>query len=320
MHRSLCVALLAVAVGSACSRPAGRTALPSSAPAAPKLIGVGVLNGGQRTIRRVPLEEYVEAAILSEFAPASGDPGVVERMYEVQAVISRTYALAHLARHGHEGFDVCATTHCQLFQPGRLRTSRWAPQAALAVRETARTVLWYDAGPARALFHSDCGGRTSSAVEVWGGTARPYLLGLADDGPAGTAHSVWKFEASRTAVQRALDADARTRVGGRLDGIEVLGRDRAGRAERVGLYGAREQTVRGEALREVLARAFGGHAIRSTWFDVRAGRSGFVFEGRGFGHGVGLCQAGALARVRAGEGLPSILRRYFPGTRLVTLR
>jgi len=320
MHRSVCVALLAVAIGSACSRPTGRTNLPSPVPTAPKLIGVGVLNDGQRTIRRVPLEEYVEAAILSEFAPASGDPGVVERMYEVQAVISRTYALAHLARHGREGFDVCATTHCQLFQPGRRRTSRWAPLAALAVRETARTVLWYDAAPARALFHADCGGRTSSALEVWGGTARPYLLGLADDGPAGNAHSVWKFEASRAAVHRAVNADARTRVGGRLDGIEVLGRDRAGRAERIRLHGAQERIVRGEALREVLAQAFGGHAIRSTWFDVRAGRTGFAFEGRGFGHGVGLCQAGALARVRAGERLPEVLRRYFPGTRLFTLR
>jgi stage II sporulation protein D len=314
-----CVAMLAVGAASGCSRPVTPAALPSAAPAVPRLIRVGIVEGGRTTIRRVPLEEYVEATILSEFAPPGGDPGVVERMLEVQAVIGRTYALAHLARHERQGFDLCATTHCQLFQPSRLQTSRWAPQAAVAVRRTARTVLWYDAGPARTLFHADCGGHTSNAVDIWGGTARPYLVALADDGPAEEVHGTWRFEASRSAVQRALNADARTRIGARLDGIQILGRDRVGRAERIVLGGAQERTVRGEALREVLAQAFGARAIKSTWFDVRAERTQFVFEGRGFGHGVGLCQAGALARIRAGAKPATILKRYFPGTRLITL-
>ncbi len=85
----------------------------------------------------MPLEDYVEATILSEFAPAGGDPAVVERMFEVQAVIGRTYAIGHLGRHAHEGFDLCDRTHCQLYEPARLKTSRWAPQAAEAVRRTA---------------------------------------------------------------------------------------------------------------------------------------------------------------------------------------
>jgi stage II sporulation protein D len=319
MKWSWCVVMLAAAAGSACSRPATLTALPSAIPKAARLVRVGIVDGGQTTIRRVPLEEYVEATALSEFAPPAGDPAVIERMLEVQAVISRTYALAHLARHAHDGFDLCATTHCQLFQPSRLQTSRWAPQAAAAVRRTARTVLWYDAGPARALFHADCGGHTSNAVDVWGGTARPYLVGRADDGPAGEVHAAWRFEASKSAVLRALNADPRTRLGGRLDGIHVLDRDQAGRGERIALRGAQERVVRGEVLREVLAVAFGGRAIKSTWFDVRPERALFVFEGRGFGHGVGLCQAGALARIRAGAKPAAILQRYFPGTRLIAL-
>ena len=63
------------------------------------------------------LEDYVRAAILSEFAPPAGDPGDIERMLEVQAIIARTYAASHLGRHQREGFDLCATTHCQLYQP-----------------------------------------------------------------------------------------------------------------------------------------------------------------------------------------------------------
>jgi len=319
MKASSCVLMVAVAA-AACSRPGARAELPFSTNSAARTIRVGVVEAGQTTIRRVPLEEYVEATVLSEFAPAAGDPGVVERMLEVQSVISRTYALAHLSRHGGAGFDLCATTHCQLFQPSRLQSSRWAPQAAVAVRRTARSVLWYDHGPARALFHADCGGHTSNAVDVWGGAARPYLIGRADDGPADDVHSAWKFEAPKTAVLRALNGDARTRIGARLDAIDVLDRDQAGRAERIALRGAQDREVRGEALRDVLGQAFGARAIKSTWFDVRAERTQFVFEGRGFGHGVGLCQAGALARIRAGVKPAAILQRYFPGTRLVAMR
>ena len=280
---------------------------------------VGTRDAGKLTIRRVPLEQYVQATILSEFAPAEGDPQTVERMLEVQAVISRTYVLAHQSRHAREGFDVCATTHCQLYQPGRLKTSRWAPLAAEAVRKTAGTILWYNGAPATVLFHADCGGRTSKAADVWGGVDRPYLVAIADDGPAENAHATWRYESTRAAVQRAVNADPRTRVGSTLSGIEVLERDSAGRAERVALHGSQERIVRGDALRDVLGQAFGARTVKSTWFDVSRSGNSFVFDGRGFGHGVGLCQAGALARIRGGAKLAAILQKYFPGTRLVTL-
>lgn len=320
MKWSSCVPLVVGVLAAGCSAPATRATLPSSIPAAPALIRVGLKEGNRITIRKVPLETYVQAAIVSEFAPPSGDPEIVERMLEVQAVIGRTYALAHLGRHAAEGFDVCATTHCQLFQPSRLTTSRWTTQSADAVRHTVGTVLWFDGAPASALFHADCGGRTSRADEVWGGAGRPYLVSAADDGPAGEAHAVWRYEATRIALVAALNKDPRTRVGARLDGIQVLDRDAAGRAERIAIHGTDERIVRGEALREVLAQALGARTIKSTWFDVRRDGGAFVFEGRGFGHGVGLCQAGALARIRAGAKLPAVLQRYFPGTKLVTLR
>ena len=320
MKRSWCLLAFSLLVIGGCSAPRARTTLPSSVSAPPAFIRVGTREGNRVTVRSVPLEEYVQGAILSEFAPAAGDPGVVERMFEVQAVIGRTYALAHLGRHRADGFDVCATTHCQLFQPARLRTSRWTGQTAEAVRQTTGAVLWFDGAAATALFHADCGGHTSSADDVWGGTAKPYLVSVADDGAARAAHATWRYEASRTAVLAALNSDPRTRAGARLDGLQVVERDEAGRAERIAIHGAEDRTVRGETLREVLGEALGARTVRSTWFDVRRTGATFVFEGRGFGHGVGLCQAGALARVRAGDTLTAILEHYYPGTRLVRLR
>jgi stage II sporulation protein D len=320
MKWSSCALVLVLAAqAAACSAPAARAVLPGGTPSAPAFLRVGIREAGRLVIRRVPVEEYVQATILSEFAPSGGDPDVVERMLEVQAVVSRTYAVSQLGRHSRDGFDVCATTHCQLFQPARVQTSRWAPQAADAVRRTTNTILWFDGAPAGVLFHADCGGHTSRAADVWGGTGRPYLVAIDDDGPAETAHAAWRYEASRADVQRALNADPRTHVGPRFQGLQIMERDPVGRAERIAVHGTQERIVRGDALRDVLSQTFGPRAVKSTWLDIRRDGTTFVFEGRGFGHGVGLCQAGALARIRAGGRLPAILQKYFPGTKLVAL-
>jgi len=314
-----CVTAVVLVAAAACSPrvPGTRS---SGAPRLPTHIRIGAKEANRVTIRKVPFEEYVQATVLSEFAPPAGDSATVERMLEVQAVIARTYALAQLGRHGADGFDLCSTTHCQLYDPSRLRTSRWAPQSKEAVEQTAGRVLWFDGAAAFVVFHADCGGRTSRADDVWGGVGRPYLTSILDDGPAEGAHSAWKYEATRADVLRALNTDPRTRVGVRLERLQVLERDSAGRVERIALHGASERIVRGEDIRGVLSAAFGARSIRSTWFDVRQVGQAFVFEGRGFGHGVGLCQAGALARIRAGQKLSTILQTYFPGTKIVALR
>jgi stage II sporulation protein D (peptidoglycan lytic transglycosylase) len=282
----------------------------------PSTIRVRGLDRATEVTRDVPLEDYVEATVLTEFAPAAGDEAIVESMLEVQAVISRTYALAHVGRHSREGFDLCSTTHCQLYEPGRLRTSRWAAAAAEAVRHTSGQILWYDGAPADALFHADCGGRTSTAADVWGGPNPPYLRELDDDGPASGAHVSWRYEAPAETVRQALNADPRTRVGRRLRGLDVVMRDPSGRAKEIAIEGDLERIVRTEDFREVLARAFGPRAVRSNRLDISINASRVVFSGKGFGHGVGLCQAGAFARLSKGAKPKEVLSYYFPGIKI----
>ena len=188
-------------------------------------------------VRDVPLEDYVQASSISEVAPAAGELDTVERMLEVQTIIGRTYAVSHLARHAREGFDLCSTTHCQLFDPRRLQTSRWAPASLEAVGRTSGLILTFDRLPIQALFHADCGGHTSTAAAVWGGTDRPYLVARPDDGVPSEAHADWKYEVSVGVLTAALATDSRMRVTGLLDTIEVVSRDGAGRAERIALHG-----------------------------------------------------------------------------------
>lgn len=320
MTRSSSVPTLLVAASILTTACAVQTnPLPTGLRPAPRAVTVRVTEDGRTAIRRISLEEYVRTAIISEFAPAAGEMPVVQRMLEVQAVISRTYALAHLGRHRRDGYDLCSTTHCQLFEPARLRKSRWAGAGTEAARRTAGMVLWFDRSPASALFHSDCGGHTSAPSAVWGSVHHPYLLSAADDGPAASAHTTWRYELSRDALKRTLNGDIRTAPGRRLDGVVVDQRDAAGRAVRISIRGERRREVAGEVLRDVLTRALGARTIKSTWFDIDQRPASFVFEGRGFGHGVGLCQTGALARITAGATPTAVLARYFPGTRLVTL-
>ncbi len=284
--------------------------------AAPKMIRVQVREGTALVVRDVALEDYVMTAALSEIHPDITDEGVAERMFEVQAVIARSYAASNRGRHAKDGFDVCATTHCQMYEPARLRTSRWAAVARAAVQRTGGQLLWFADAPARAVFHADCGGHTSNAASVWGGVAPAYLSGASDDGPACNAHADWTFETRTAALRAALNADPRTAVGARLDRIEIAGRDEAGRAEQILLRGTRTFAIRGEVFRDVLTRAFGVKSLRSTLFSVTKSRDVFAFSGKGFGHGVGLCQAGALARLKAGASPDQVLAHYFPGTAL----
>jgi stage II sporulation protein D len=314
--------LVVAIVSAACGSAPKPVSAPSASVPLPRYVRVQITEGGSPTIREVPLEEYVQASAISEVAPAAGDPSSVERMLEVQTIISRTYAVSHLARHASEGFDLCATTHCQLYEPRRLQTSKWAAASAEAIAHTAGVILTFDRQPVQTLFHADCGGYTSTSSAVWGGIDRPYLVARADDGAAQNAHAPWQFEVKLDTLAKALDADARTRVqtGPAPVVISVLTRDGSGRADRIVIDGGRGgataiRAVRGDEFRQVLGRAFGARAIRSTMFEIGfRDRETMTFSGRGFGHGVGLCQAGAFARLKAGATPEDVLRYYYPGT------
>ncbi len=113
-------------------------------------------------------------------------------------------------------------------------------------------------------------------------------------------------------LRQALDADSRTDVGKKLTSIEIVSRDLSGRAATLNLRGDRTSTVRGDVLRAVVNQKFGDRAVQSTKFTLTRARNQYTFKGTGYGHGVGLCQRGAIARARQGESVEQILRTYFP--------
>lgn len=302
---------------AACVSGPGHVTLPGSVPrVAASSVRVQFREGSALVVRDVPLERYVVGAALSEVHPAPGEDALAARIYDVQTVIARSYAAANRGRHAQNGFDFCATSHCQLYEPARLTTSRWAAVARDAAQRTAGEVLWFADAPARAVFHADCGGHTSAAGAVWGGVAPAYLAARPDTIAPASTHAAWTYDVGIEVLRAALNTDTRTAVGARLDRIEVAGRDAAGRAEQIVLRGTHTFVVRGEVFREVVTRRLGARSLRSTLFSVTKAGKTFAFSGKGFGHGVGLCQAGAIARLRAGQSPEQVLSYYFPGTSL----
>jgi stage II sporulation protein D len=270
-------------------------------------------------IANLDLDTYVLGTVAAEaWVRRDEDPDVAERIFEVQALVARTYAIANAKRHAAEGFDLCGRTHCQIYRPPPAN-AHWREAIETAVERTRESLIAYDHAPILALFHANCGGGTSAAHDVWGGTSRPYLVAVEDRACAlPSAH--WRASIARDALVRVLDADKRTSVGGRLDSIDVLEADRTGRVMLAALTGERSPVVRGEELRGILGRAFGVRSVRSPRFTVTRDGGQFIFEGSGLGHGAGLCQFGAMTRIRAGASARDVIEHYYPGTRIVRLR
>ena len=304
--------LLAVLAGTSCvtNRPHLDPASPSDS-----TVRVELEPGG--SVMVLDLEEYVVGSILAEADIRGLNPETAETVAQVQAILARTYALANQGRHTDEGFDLCSTTHCQVYRPVSMLSNQGASLARSAAQATAGFVVTHGGLPINALFHADCGGGTSDAGVAWGGPTPPYLHAVSDpfclrEEPAG-----WQFSVTAAELLAALNADPRTRVGADLYAVEPTEEDRAGRVATIVIRGDDSvSTVRGEELRHILTQRFGPRSLRSTRFTVARRDKQFVFEGRGWGHGIGLCQLGAAARAGAGHTPSEIFHHYYPGTAL----
>lgn len=278
------------------------------------------LGGPDSPVTAMSLEDYVHGAVHTEVSLGELPPDAAERMADVQAILARTYAVANRNRHAADGFDLCTTTHCQVFHMSPAHDAGVERMVAEAVERTAGLVVVHEGHVVNALFHADCGGATSAAETVWGGHTPPYLRGVDDPYCLLRQARPWSVTLEGAEALAALNRHPSTHVGSTLHGIEVTERDAAGRATRVRLAGERTTSVRGEVFRTVLMRSFGASAVRSTRLEIRNVGDAYVLSGTGFGHGVGVCQVGAMAQARAGRAPADILAHYYPNTSLAPLR
>ena len=307
---------LVVLTSAYCVRPKFPLAIPSDA--APLTIRVRLGDEGA-VIQEIAFSDYVRGVILAEVSLAGLDTPTAQRVAETQAIVARTYALTNLNRHRHEGFNLCTTTHCQVYLPDRDSSPFYVQLVAEATIRTAGLFILHNASPINALFHADCGGHTSDSAAAWGGSTLPYLRGVLDHFCKRENSAIWHFTLEESDLLTTLNLDPRTAIGSRLDGIRILSRDASGRVLQVSLVGEQTIVIRGEELRAVVTAEFGARTIMSTRFDIQRESRGLTFQGRGYGHGVGLCQRGMIARARALHSPEQILGHYYSGTTVAKL-
>lgn len=300
--------------------------------------------GDYTLVNRVDIEDYLRGVVPYEIAPEAP-----QRAIEAQSIIARTYALRNLRRFKADGYELCATVHCQVYKG--LSGSKTHVDRAVAA--TAGQVLTYNGELVDALYSSTTGGVTASFEDIWDGQARPYLRAsvdapgqpwdlqaqsLADEATfqrfinlqqgfneTGTRAFRWRktsnLEDLGADLRKYLERVRHPQAGfAALEGLEIVSRSPSGRILQMdirtdlGAFSLYKTEVR-SALGPPRSTLFYIEPVR----DEAGSLSGYTFVGGGLGHGVGLSQYGSYNLARLGWSAQQILAFYYPGAQLQAL-
>jgi stage II sporulation protein D len=293
---------------------------------------------GLLVVNRLGVESYLRGVVPLEIGDRK--PGE-EAAVEAQAVAARSYTYIHMAEAGNRGFDMYGSIQDQAY--GGVDAEK--PMSDAAVASTRDMVVRFAGRIINTPYHSTCGGSTASTSEVWWRQAdQPYLRPVSDRIPGTNSYycdpsprfrwtatfdadqlrnSLEKYLGTVTAASEpAVTPNASTpRLSlGRISAVTINGRTASDRVASVSIQTERgNYVVRGNDVRFVLRPPSGG-LLSSTYFtaettpDGNGGIARLVINGGGYGHGIGMCQWGAIGRARAGQDYKTILTTYYQGT------
>lgn len=288
-------------------------------------------------INILPLESYLRGVVPNEIGKNRTDQE--KAAVEAQAIIARTYALNKIRLPLTRLFDVYDDVRDQVFAGAKGSDA----VCTEAVNSTRGIVVAWDGQPVECYFHSTCGGSTEASTNVWRRPqSRPFLTMVSDrNGPQTYCRISPSFRWTEVYTRKQLEGLLRAFLPSANDAlraedipgdnwylldINLLKRAPSGRVTTVQIVmGNRSRQrayyVHADKIRWAFRRP-DGNALRSTLFDIHLKRDSnrwitqIRIDGGGNGHGVGMCQWGAIARSRAGYSYEQILRTYFPGTEL----
>lgn len=257
------------------------------------------------TLNWVRLDDYLKAVL-----PMEMPPNFPMEALKAQAVASRTFTLRRLNRYRQWGYDLCDHAPCQLY--GGIEAER--PSTNQAVEATAGQVLYYNGQVLEAVYSGNCGGHTAPIELVMRGT-RPLepLKGVPDTDDKGQPYCAlapnreWQVLLTKETLQKAFPQVGAVRR------LAIEEQAPSGHVVRLRLEGEKAiLTLTGAEFRAQL----GTTVIRSQRFTLTPLSDGWQVNGRGSGHGAGLCQWGANGRAHAGQTYTEILQAYYPGATL----
>lgn len=289
---------------------------------------ISAAGDGLLVVNRLLMDDYLKGVVPLEIGVTST---LEEAAVEAQAVTARSFAVTHLAGAARP-YDMRATVLDQVYGGMNAETR----VGNLAVEATAGLVLLFGGQVVNAPYSSTCGGSTAEPEDVWNASPEPYLKRVTDQIPGSThfyCENAPKFRWTRIFAREDLRQNIARYMrtlgggGGTINSVRAVSVTDVTPAGRVGTLSVQTDrgtvTMHGNEMRSAL-RLASGELLYSTYFSVDAvtGRDGvetLTLRGGGNGHGVGMCQAGAIGRARAGQDYRTILRTYYPGTTVGTI-
>lgn len=251
-------------------------------------------------VNKIDIEKYIAGVVESE----SGTRTSLE-YYKLQSILCRTYLLAHINRHVLEGYQVCDDVHCQAYLS---RTTDTDIQKA--VNETkGLVVVDNDLNLITAAFHSNCGGQTVASQDVWA-MSTSYLKSVKDTFCLRQTHATWKRSIPAEDWKAYLQLKHKYPVDDslRLNSATTFAQPN-GRAI---YFTDKDLKIPLKVIRQ-------DFQLKSTYFSVEQQGESIIFNGRGYGHGVGLCQEGAMRMASLKYSYKDILNFYYRDVHLVDL-
>jgi len=257
-------------------------------------------------VNTLDVEQYIKGVLQHEIS----DKWPMEAI-KAQAVAVRTYAYYQMQKNKNKLFDMTGDIYSQVYggaDAERRRTN-------FGTGQTAGLVLVFNSFIFPAYFHSTCGGRTEDARELWEGEDWPTLRGRECGFCKISPHYRWKKNYRSRDAQDALNGRGYNL--GLIKEIRVAERDASGRIKtlQIETRDGRVVEITGKLFRDIV----GPNLIKSNNYDIVMNGYYFDLIGRGWGHGVGLCQWGSLGMAREGLRYRDILKYYYPGVEIVPI-
>ena len=300
-------------------------------------IELSCFNNNIMVINQLPLENYLKCVATSEMSAICP-----EEFLKAQFIVARSWLLANIERkHVHLGFDICNDDCCQRYQ-GILNTTKKSNKVS---ELTFGQVITFDNKICDARYSKSCGGTTENFENVWDGNKIPYLSSIKDENSKGIAYCStdivpepsiktfignidedgkyyrWNYKINHKDlihsikinigldVKKILEINP-TKIGasGRIINLVIEFLNIDNKTENI-------EIISEYKIRKILSPSF----LYSSAFTVNKIKDEFILEGKGWGHGVGLCQIGALGMALSKKKVKSILSHYYPGTEINTI-
>ena len=268
-------------------------------------------------INCIDLEDYVAGVISAEI----GSNAPIEAL-KAQAVATRTITIKKIinSKHSQDGYDLCNTVHCQVYHG----LKNQSPASYRAAMETSGMILLYNNEPIEAVYSSSCGGVTECAQNLWG--SRLDYLQVSIDSYCiieenltewQKKHLNWQKEFTVSQLQQMFSVSNISSLKASSVGENNTSQN-SDRIEKITIYSNKTVTIDGQyKIREAFnlpSTLFIIHTDNDTALDKLTRNTKIIFSGNGYGHGVGMCQTGAISRAKEGQSYTEILDFYYPNT------